>query len=119
MKYRRLGHKFFAKRCVSDGINFPSQLERNCYIELKRLQTEGKLLFFLRQVPFHLPGNTKALLDYMVFLPNEVKLLEAKGRDLPTGKARRKLLQDIYNVEVQVITNPSQIEEALFTKSAL
>jgi hypothetical protein len=54
------------KRAECDGILFDSQLEMRRYKELKLLKAAGDILYFLRQVPFHLPGGIVARVDFMV-----------------------------------------------------
>lgn len=108
-------HKYGAIRCEEDKIKFPSQLERNCYRVLKKLQEQGRILFFLRQIPFDIPGGFRHLVDFCVFLKEEVIFLEAKGRDLDVGRLKRLQVEDIYKIPVVVVTNSSQIEDKLFT----
>jgi hypothetical protein len=102
-------HKYGAQKCEADGIKFPSKLERNCYQALKRLQNDGKVLFFLRQIPFDLPGNLIHRIDFQVFLPDDVLFIESKGRDLPIGKMKRLQVEDLYKVKVHIATKPSDI----------
>lgn len=56
----------YRKRCECDGIQFDSQLEMRRYKELKLLKAAGEIKYFLRQVPFHLPGNITYRADFMV-----------------------------------------------------
>lgn len=105
----KLKHKFNAKRCESDDIKFPSLLERNCYLTLKKMQEDEKILFFLRQIPFDLAGKSKHQIDYCVFTKEEVFFIEAKGRDLPLGKLKRNQVEDIYNIKIFVVKNAFEI----------
>lgn len=54
---------------VIDGIRFASKLEAKRYGELKLLQKNGDVSFFLRQVPFDLPGGVKYVADFVVAYP--------------------------------------------------
>lgn len=113
---RQLRHKYGAKRCEHDNIKFPSMLERNCYIRLKQLKAQGRILFFLRQIGFDLPGGQRHFVDFEVFTADGgVKFLEAKGRDLEVGRIKRLQTEDIYQIPVHVIKTPSEIDGALFT----
>lgn len=99
-------HKFGAVRCERNGKKFPSKLEAKCYSELRERQNKGEILFFLRQVPFDLPGNCKHCIDFCVFFSNgSVEFIEAKGRDLPLGKLKRNQVEEIFGIEVHVVTD--------------
>lgn len=63
----KLKHKFRAKVTETDGIKFSSKKEAARYHQLKLLQRNGDVLFFLRQVPFHLDGGVKYVADFMIF----------------------------------------------------
>jgi len=108
MKFRPK-HKYGARPCAITGIKFPSQLEKNCYITFLSLKEQKKILFFLRQIPFDLVGGAKHQIDFMVFTPSDVLFFEAKGRDLPLGKLKRQQVEELYNIDINVITQPSQI----------
>lgn len=90
-------HKFNAKLTVLDGIKFPSKEEAAHYQKLKLLQQSGEVLFFLRQVPFHLPGEVKYVCDFAVFWANgEVTFEEVKGMKLPMYKAKKAIVEAVY-----------------------
>ena len=73
-------HKFKARRTNVDGIKFSSKKEANRYNILKLLQKSGDILFFLRQVPFHLPGGVKYVCDFLIFWANgDVTIEDVKG----------------------------------------
>lgn len=111
----RQKHKFNAKACEADGIKFPSLLERACYLRLKQIQKEGHILFFLRQVPFDLPGKVKHLIDYCIFTKEHVIFVEAKGRDLPMGKLKRNQVSELYNIEIFVVKSAGELNEVVQT----
>lgn len=98
-------HKFHAIKCQRDGIKFSSRLERQYYQELLERKKTGEVLFFLMQVPFALPGRSKHIIDFQVFLSDgTVEFVETKGLDLPLGKMKRKQVEELYPVEIKVIT---------------
>lgn len=97
-----LRHKFHAKPTELDGIKFPSKLEARCYAELTVLQRSGEVLFFLRQVPFHLPGGVKFVLDFLIFWADgRVECRDSKGMATPTYILKRKQVEALYPVTIQ------------------
>lgn len=100
----RLKHKFNAVQCKADGIKFASKRERHWYYLLKIQQGAGEVLFFLRQVPFTLPGNTKYVLDFMVFYANgEIAFLDVKGVLTPQFVLKKKQVEDLYPIEIECV----------------
>lgn len=98
-------HKFKALACEEDGKKFPSKLERAYYNRLKILQNIGEVVFFLRQVPFELPGGVKHFIDFQVFLASgEVEFVDTKGLDTSMGKAKRKMVEDLYPIKIKLVT---------------
>ena len=97
-------HKFYAKPTELDGIRFSSKKEAKRYIELKTLQSSSEVLFYLRQVPFHLPGNIRYVCDFMVFWANgEITIEDVKGMKLPLYEAKKKILEATYPIEITEI----------------
>lgn len=98
-------HKFGAVRCESDGKKFPSKLERNYYNQLVLRQKAGDVLFFLRQVAFDLPGGVRYFSDFQVFYPDGiVEFIDCKGVDTPASILKRKMVEDLYPVTIQIIS---------------
>lgn len=96
-------HKFNAKQTELDGIKFSSKKEAKRYTELKLLMGK-EVLFFLRQVPFHLPGNVRYVCDYMVFWINgEVTVEDVKGMKTDMYKVKKKILEACYPIEIREI----------------
>lgn len=102
-------HKYGAKRCRADDICFDSQLERDCYFVLKRLQQAGQVRMFLMQVPFQIGAGKKHRVDFMVFTEEAVVFVEAKGRDLEAGRLRRQLAEELFDVDIHVAKKSSDI----------
>jgi len=99
-----LKHKFKAIPTVSDNIRFSSKKEKKRYEELKLLQQAGELLFFLRQVPFHLPGNVKYVCDFMSFWKDgAVTIEDVKGFKTPMYKTKKKILEATYPIEIMEV----------------
>jgi hypothetical protein len=98
-------HKFNAVRKEVDGKKFPSKLEAHYYEHLKRAKARGELLFFLRQVPFDLPGNIVYRLDFLEFWTNgEIIFSECKGYETPDWVIKHKLIIDTYPwIELNIV----------------
>ena len=96
-----LKHKFKAKVTETDGIRFSSQKEAKRYSNLKMLQTVGEVVFFLRQVPFHLPGGVKYICDFLIFWTNgTVTIEDVKGFKTESYKAKKKMVEALYPIEI-------------------
>lgn len=102
-------HKFGAVACEEDGIKFGSKKERAYYHKLKQLKESGLILFFLRQVPFHLPGQIIYRMDFVEFWAphgqeaGEVIFTEVKGFKTPVGELKIKQCENIYKIKINVI----------------
>lgn len=105
-----LKHKYGAVRCETDGIKFPSLLERDCYLTLKNLEKIGKISFFLRQIPVDLGDKVKHFIDFMVVTDENIYFIEAKGQDLALGKTKRQLAENkMKGIPIHVVHNPGEI----------
>lgn len=100
----RTQHKFRAKPVVYDGIRFASTLEGDFYLLLKEQQASGRIIFFLRQVPFYLAGGVKYVCDFMVFdADGAVKFFDVKGMETPDFKMKKKMVEATYPVEINIV----------------
>ena len=96
-----LKHKFRAIPTELDGIKFASRKEARRYRELRLLEKSGELLFFLRQVPFHLPANVKYVCDFLCFWKDETVTVEdVKGIKTPLYILKKKQVEAIYPVSI-------------------
>lgn len=94
-------HKFRAIPTELDEIKFASKKEAKRYRELLLLKKAGDILFFLRQVPFHLPGNVKYLCDFVIFRTNgEVTFEEVKGLKTPMYILKKKQVETLYPIKI-------------------
>jgi hypothetical protein len=102
-------HKFNAKPTECDGIKFPSLLEKRYYERLKLRQRLGEILFFLRQTPFHLPGNTKYVVDFVEFhaprgdSQGEVVFTDVKGFMTDMAALKIKQVEAIYGITINIV----------------
>lgn len=96
-----LKHKFRAIPTELDGIKFASRKEAKRYRELRLLEKSGKLLFFLRQVPFHLPGGVKYVCDFLCFWKDDsVTIEDVKGLKTPMYILKKKQVEFIYPIKI-------------------
>lgn len=94
-------HKFRAIPTELDGIKFASKKEARRYQELLLLIKAGEILFTLRQVPFHLPGNVKYLCDFVIFWANgEVTFEDVKGLKTPMYILKKKQVEALYPIKI-------------------
>lgn len=97
-------NKYGAKKFEVDGIKFDSKKEGNRYLQLKILQKAGEVSYFLRQVPFHLPGNVTYRVDFAIFWQDgAVTYEDVKGFMTPMSKLKIKQTEDLYPVKIEVI----------------
>lgn len=95
-------HKFSAQATQRDGHKFPSKKEARYYDKLMLLQLSGKVLFFLRQVPFHLPGGVKLVIDFEIFWADgRVEFVDTKGFKTESYKAKKRMVEAIYPIEIK------------------
>ena len=99
-----LKHKFRAIPTELDGIKFALRKEAKRYRELELLKKSGELLFFLRQVPFHLPANVKYVCDFLCFWKDETVTVEdVKGIKTPLYILKKKQVEAIYPIKIMEI----------------
>lgn len=94
-------HKFGAKRTECDGIKFASKKEAQYYQELLLRQKAGEVIFFLRQIPFTLPGGVRYVCDFQLFLlSGDVQFVDVKGMKTKEYIAKKKMVEAIYPVQI-------------------
>lgn len=101
---KRIQHKFHAQPTERDGMKFHSKKEARYYDKLMTIKKGGGgiLLFFLRQVPFHLPGGVVYRLDFMEFWANgEVRCVDVKGHRTADYIAKKKQVEALYPVTIE------------------
>jgi len=97
-------HKFNAKPQTIDDIRFSSKKEAKYYLDLKRRQAEGELLFFLQQVPIRLPGKIKYVVDFLIFKSNgEVEFVDVKGLKTQLYVLKKKQVEALYPFEIKEV----------------
>jgi len=101
---KQVKHKFHAVKSECDGIRFSSKLEKRWYSVIKDMKDSGELLFFLRQVPFHIAPDVTYRADFMLFYTDgNVEVWECKGYDTPEWKIKKKMVENIFPIEIKVV----------------
>lgn len=97
-------HKFNAVRTEIDGIKFDSKAESKYYSNLKIKVQAGIVIFFLRQVPFHLPGGVTYRVDFQEFHSDgSVHFVDVKGMETKDFIMKKKIVEDLYPVKIEVV----------------
>lgn len=97
-------HKFRAKPQDADGRRFPSKKEERYYQELKLRERAGEVVFHLWQVPFHLPGGVKYVVDFVEFYADgTVHFVDVKGHQTEQFKTKKRMVESLYPVEIEVV----------------
>lgn len=97
-------HKYNAKKTDIDGIRFDSKKEAKYYQDLLLRQRAGEVIFFLRQTAFHLPGGVTYRVDFQEFHSDgTIHFVEIKGFETKDWIMKKKLVEALYPVEIEVI----------------
>ena len=95
--------KYHNVRCETDGIKFQSKKELKRYLELKEFRAKG-ICWFLRQVPFHLVGNTKYIVDFVVYwIDQTITYEDVKGKKTDMYLLKKKQVEATYPIEIKEI----------------
>lgn len=97
-------NKYGAVATVVDGIRFDSKREAAYYTQLKLRVQLGEVRYFLRQVPIHLPGGTRLVVDFLeVHADGSLHYVDAKGRQTKEFKIKRREIQHHYPITVELV----------------
>lgn len=100
----RRHQKYNAAPTVVDGFRFDSKREATYYSELKLKVRAGEVVYFLRQVPFHLPGPSVYRVDFLEFHSDgTIHYIDVKGMLTPEFKLKKKIVESLYPVEIEVV----------------
>lgn len=90
---------------VVDGIRFDSKREANFYIGLKARIASGEVEYFLRQVPIHLPGGTKYVVDFQVHYSDAKKpeYVDVKGFQTKEFKIKLRAVEFHYPINITLV----------------
>jgi hypothetical protein len=96
--------KYSAQAGRIDGIRFDSKKEGRYYQELKLRVKAGEVLYFLRQVPFDLPGNVKYRVDFQEFhADGSVHYVDVKGVKTKDFVMKKKQVEALYPVKIEIV----------------
>lgn len=96
--------KYGNRKVEVDGFTFDSAKEARYYGDLKIRQRVGEVVMFLQQVPFHLPGSTKYIADFVVFLADEsVEVIDVKGVRTDVYKLKKRQVEALYPVTIKEV----------------
>lgn len=100
-----MNHKYHAVRTEYDGIKFDSKKEAKYYLDLKLRKYAGEIIQFLRQVPFHLPGNVVYRVDFLEFHSDgSVHFVDVKGMQTKDFILKKKQVESLYApIKIEVI----------------
>lgn len=103
-KFKIHKHKFNAVKTAVDGIKFASKKEAKYYQQLNLRKMAGEIVFFLRQVPFHLPGGVTYRVDFQEFhADGSVHFIDVKGFSTKDFIMKKKMVEDLYPVEIEIV----------------
>lgn len=98
-------HKFGAIRQEHDGFKFSSKAEGRYYLWLKAEKAAGTVLHWLMQVPFHLPGGVRYVVDFMIFMADgSVRFVDVKGMETESFKAKKRIVEAMWpGITIEVV----------------
>ena len=105
----KLRHKYGAKPTTIEGIRYDSKKEAAYAGKLELLKKSGELLFYLRQVPVHLPGNIIYRIDFLEFWApkgdsqGDVIFTDVKGFMTPVSKIKIAQAEEILGVKINIV----------------
>lgn len=89
---------------TDDGITFHSKAEMHYYRRLKAQKAQGIVTMFLRQVRIDLPGNTKYVLDFLVFYADQrIEWVDVKGARTAAYIKAKKQVEALYPFKITEI----------------
>ena len=98
--------KYHAIPTIVDGWRFDSRLESRYYQQLKLRQKAGDLKFFLRQVPLHLIGKTKLVVDFVIFENDgTTRFVDTKGVMTAMAKLKIRQAEELYPIKIEIVKN--------------
>jgi hypothetical protein len=103
---KRLRHKYGAIRTEHNGRTYASRAEANYAKGLAHRKNAGLVLFWLEQVPIHLPGGTKYVVDFLEFhADGTVHFVDVKGMKTPMFTLKKKQVEALYpHIEIEVVS---------------
>lgn len=103
--------KYKAQPITIDGIKFASKLEGRYYANLKLLQRAGEVANVELQKPFLVTIGGKLICTYRSdfaywdMREQRERVIDCKGMDTPVSKLKRKLVEAIHGIEIEIVRN--------------
>lgn len=96
--------KYNATPTIKNEIRFDSKLEATYYEWLCHLLRTKKIRYFLRQVPFTLPGKVRYIVDFQICMNDgQMKYVDVKGMMTDISRLKIKQVHDLYPVEIEIV----------------
>lgn len=95
--------KYGAIATTVDGIRFDSKKEARYYEQLKLRKAAGEVSYWLRQVPLHMPGGTRYVVDFLVFFVDQSRppeYVDVKGRETAMFRMKRREIEHLFPIKV-------------------
>ncbi|HEY1033990.1 MAG TPA: DUF1064 domain-containing protein [Pseudoxanthomonas sp.] len=95
--------KYGAIATTVDGIRFDSKKEARYYEQLKLRKAAGEVSYWLRQVPLHMPGGTRYVVDFLVFFADQRRppeYVDVKGRETAMFRVKRREIEHLFPIKV-------------------
>jgi hypothetical protein len=97
-------HKYHAIATEVDNQKFTSKLEASYFKYLQLLVKAGEVVFFLRQVPFHLKCGAKYVCDFQVFYTDgRIEFIDPKGVLTQEFSLKKKMVECEYPVVIKTV----------------
>ena len=97
--------KYHARKTEYNGYLYDSKKEAEFAekLDLSGLHA-GTVLYYLSQVPFRLPGRVVYRADFQVFYSDgSVHYYDVKGFDTPMSLLKRKQVEALYPVKIEIV----------------
>lgn len=95
--------KYRNKPETVDGIRFDSRKEARYYQQLKLRVRAGDVKYFHRQVPIHLAGGTRYVVDFVIFEANgRVRYVDVKGRETQVFRLKKREVEHRYPIVIEL-----------------
>lgn len=99
---RLVKHKYKAVPVEIEGIRFASKKEGRYFQQLRLREKSGEIVFFLRQVPIHLPGNVRYVIDFLEFhADGTVHFVDVKGIRTEAYKIKKRMVEAVYPITIE------------------
>ena len=96
--------KYNAKRMEYNGQTYDSKKEARFAETLDIAQRGGAVLYYLRQIPFRLPGGIRYLVDFLVvYTDGHIEFVDVKGMKTPMYRLKKKQTEALYPIKIKEV----------------